>query len=455
MRDASAIARQYTPPTDYPTKLAHRILLSNLAHLETIAVEAARRGDGVDGQLDDELFHREVFRACANATGAMTEPDEATSSLIDYLQSLEGADSIHILNIVAEGWLETVFHHLAKVVDFIPNVFRMIEEDEHRHHEGAKGIAPKAGEKTGEIVREVEERLFKIANSANFMLPLVRVLGKEAASRMGHDLAVSHEQSCIHLGVIPRVSRLKALARNGRLLTRKEPVPVPDRPWDEIKKRLWRDSVSATQHAFVDIIIPDHVRASDAVVQARLCRALAVVYQQYPQTLRVYRNGVTYEPQSIVLGLRMAHKDRDQVGTIFFNPTKYLTDRRLIRMLNRRKRRMNEKDYEGYPDVRYLEPLLYPSYAVATVSSNGAYGGDFGAGPLNDLEGIGTSYTIGRIRYRHKEPSPSDRGKLVLHSHVEAYFTLCVAMDHRIGDGKDIGDLARGVKEQFERATFS
>lgn len=454
IRDVATIVRQYTPPVDYPTRLAHRILLSNLAHLETIAVEAAKRGDGVDNQLEDELFHREVFRACASAAGGMTEPDEATSRLINYLQTLEGADSIHVLNIVAEGWLETVFGHLAKVPEFIPTVFRMIEEDEHRHHEGAKEMELVPGEHIEEIVRNVEKMLFDIANSANFMLPLVRVLGKEGASRMGHDLAVSHEKSCIHLGVEPRVTRLKALARNGRLLTKKEPLPVKDRPWDEIKKRLWRDSVSATQHAYVDIVIPDGVSATDAIVQSRLCRSLGVLYRQHPEAHRVYRNGVTYEPQEVVLGLRMVHKDQAQVGTIFFNPTKYLSDRRLIRMFNRRKRRMNKELYEGYPDVRYLEPLLYPSFAVATVSSNGAYGGDFGAGPLNDLEGIGTSYTIGRIRHRHKEPSPSDRGKLVLHSVVEAYFTLCISMDHRIGDGKNIGDLASGVKKIFERTTF-
>jgi len=441
MRDVEAAVAQYAPPT-YPVKLlAHRILLSNLAHLETIAVEAAMRGDGIPGQLEDELFHREVFRRCAELAGGLLEPDEPTGALISYLQGLEGRDSINVLNIVAEAWLEKVFDHLARVEEFIPAVFAMIGEDEARHSQYALTEPVETSERTEEIVRVVEEHLYKIANSANFMLPLVRVLGREPASRMGHDLAVAHEKSCRHLGIEPRVSRIKALARNGRLLMKKEPLVVEDRPWDQIKKRLWDTAAGASQHAFIDIRVRG--KTAPAHVQARLLRALGVVYKKHPHLMRVYRNGVTYAPQEPVVGLRMVHHDRDQVGTIFFNPTRYLTDLRLMRMLNRRKRRMDEKDYETYPDVRYLAPLLYPSFATATVSSNGAYGGDFGFGPLNDLEGIGTSLTIGKVRSR-----------VNVDFEVEAFFTLCVTMDHRIGDGKDIGQLAASVKEVFENAAF-
>lgn len=445
LRNVAEIVKEYKVPLDPAMKLAHQLLFSNLAHLETIAVEAALRGDGIPNQLEDEHFHRAVFSACALKAGGLVDPDKPTADLINYLKQLHGETSIHILNIVAEGWLEVVFSALMEVPDLMPRVFALIAEDEKRHSFHARHTPFQATDAEKAIVEDLQEMLYRIANSAHFMLPLVRVLGRERASYMGHDLACAHEVSCRYMGIEPKVSRIKALARNGRLLLKKEPLPVEDRPWDVIKKRLWSTAPQAAQHAFIDIVVPSHVQATPVMVQSRLIRVLGTVYRKHPECMRVYRNGVTYEPQEVVLGLRIAHKDRAQVGTIFFNPRRYQTDEKLIKMLARRKRRMNKGEYEEYPDVRHLEPLLYPSFCVATVSSNGAYGGDFGFGPMNDLEGIGTAFTIGKLRQRLGVKAD------IFGSHpVETFFTLCVSMDHRIGDGKDIGALADSCKRLFE-----
>jgi len=454
--NSAMLANQYRPPKDSYTRELHARLLSNLAHLETIAVEAARRGDGIENQLEDELVHQAVFTLCAEKADFLYPADKPTQALIDYLKNLEGKDSVHILNIVAEGWLETVFHYLAKVDDFIPHVFKLIEEDEHRHSHEAREQKVELGEDTEQIVRDIEKLLFEIANSPFFMLPMVRILGRMACSRMGEALARSHETSCLHLGITPRVSKIKALARNGRNLLKNAPEPVKGRPWDEIKSRMWTGANDAAQVLYTEVSFPSNVKINPVSAQLRLCRAIGLVYQMHPQLLRVYRHKKLWEPTTPILGLRLTHKDRDQVGTIFFNPTKYRSDHRLLKMINTRKARMNKAEYEDIPNLAGLEKYMYPSYAVATVSSNAGYGGLFGCGPLIDIEGIGTAYTIGEIQYKVKSLSRKEflAKDAEAKPSYEAMFVLAIKMDHRMSDGKDIGFLAQEVKRQFEREGF-
>ncbi len=446
------IAKRYEPPVDLLKRELHARVLSNLANLELIAIEAAKRGDGIQDQLKDEFFHHFAFKFCAEKAGKLYEPDEHTQALIDYMQSLDGPDSVAVLNVVAEGWLETVFKYLANVPDFIPDLFKQIEDDEHRHSNQAMEADITYSESIVDLVRDIEKLLFKIANSPFFMLPLVHVLGREACSYMGEALARSHERSCRHLGVIPRVSKIKALARNGRNLLRNAPVEVEMRPWDVIKSRMWKTSNEAAQVLYKRINIPDFVKTNPVSVQLRLIRSLGVVYMSRPHLRRVYRNGQIYQPKTTILGLRTTHVDMDQVGSIFFNPTKYPNDRRLLRMINRRKDRMDKEPYELIPDFGELEKFMYPSYAVATVSSNGAYGGDYGCGPLIDIEGIGTAFTIGEIQREdtYANARLTDSGEM----RRPSYFILAIKMDHRLGDGKQLGELAAATKKQFESHTF-
>jgi len=438
---------RYTPPADDYTRELHARVFSNMAALELIAMEAAKRGDGVIGQLTDELFHRRAFKGCAEKAKALYLPDKPTKALIDFLSSLKGKDSINILNIVAEGWLSVVFGYLAKLKDFAPYVFEEIAKDEKRHSQEARLVAPELTEETESVVRKVEQLLFDIANSPFFMLPLVRLLGREDCTYMGEDLARSHEDSCRFLGITPKVSKVKALARNGRNLLRHAPTIVESRPWDNIKFRMWKSANDAAQILMEDIEIPEHVKANPVSVQLRFMRAVGVTYQQHPELLVVYRGGQLWNPQTVILGLRTTHNDRNQVGTIFFNPTKYINDKRLLSMINNRKRRMNNERYEDIPDLSSLEKYMFPSYAVATVSSNGAYGGIAGCGPLIDIEGIGTAFTIGRIRdqlYLDKEGQVKNK----------KVFTMTIKLDHRVADGKEIGLLSSSIKKQFERSTF-
>lgn len=438
---------RYTPPADDYTRELHARVFSNMAALELIAMEAAKRGDGVIGQLTDELFHRRAFKGCAEKAKALYLPDKPTKALIDFLSGLKGKDSINVLNIVAEGWLSVVFSYLAKLKDFAPSVFEEIAKDEKRHSLEARQTAPELTEETENVVREVEKLLFEIANSPFFMLPLVRLLGREDCTYMGEDLARSHEESCRFLGITPKVSKVKALARNGRNLLRHAPTPVELRPWDSIKFRMWKSANDAAQILMDEIVIPNHVKSNPVSVQLRLIRAIGVVYRQYPELLVVFRDNKLWNPQTTVLGLRITHNDRDQVGTIFFNPNKYVNDERLLKMINSRKRRMNMEAYEEIPDFTSLEKFMYPSYAVATVSSNGAYGGLAGCGPLIDIEGIGTAFTIGRVT---KKLFMDDDGSIK----SKKVFTLTIKMDHRVADGKELGLLASAVKKQFERETF-
>lgn len=446
---ALRVARSYQPPKDAYTAELHARVLSNLAHLELIAIEAAKRGDGIDNQLEDEFFHHYTFVMCAEKAFRLFPADKPTQDLIDYLKGLEGQDSIAILNIVAEHWLETVFHHLAKVESFIPDVFRIIEEDEHRHSHDARKTVIEWTQEREDIVRDIEKLLFEVANSPFFMLPLVRLMGRIECSYMGQDLAKAHENSCIHLGIKPKVAKIKALARNGRNLAKNTPLPVEMRPWDRIKARMWKTANEAAQVAFQKIYVPEGVKNNHVVLQIRLARALGITYKQYPELRRVFRNGQIYEPQTTILGLRVLHNDRDQVGTVFFNPDKYDSRRAISKMLQSRIDRMNRGEYEDLPDYSELEKYFYPSYAVATITSNAKHGGLYGHGPLIDVEGIGTAFTIGEIQEEFVSSSIDYRIGATKH-----FFILTIKMDHRPFDGKEIGLMAKAVKTLFEDSSL-
>ena len=127
----SRLAANAPAPRDRWEFIAARRLYSTLSQFEEIAVLAASRGDATSGQLDDEIVHRDLFRQLARDLGGIEPPAAETTALVNELQSLRGPVSLALLNLVAEQWLETVFHFLC--AGWGAELFAEIEADESRH----------------------------------------------------------------------------------------------------------------------------------------------------------------------------------------------------------------------------------------------------------------------------------------------------------------------------------
>lgn len=403
-------------------RMALRYLFSALSALEQIAVFAAERGDCIVDQLEDEIVHRDTCYQIAEICGGYIEPDEATQNLIDYLQRLEGDASIAILNVVAEGWLETVFDHLAET-EIAPEVLRVFEEEEHRHSHDARALAIPDPSISTPLVADIEQLLLKVVASAQFMLPLYHLMGIEASCRMGLALCSAHREACKHLGVPHNVRKLESLCRGHLMLQRTAPYPVPLTAWDRSKFNLW--SGPAPQMLVQEVRVSSN---NGAKIQAQVIAALGRIYQRHPELARVCRGRQIYQVSRPIIGMRTLWDD-DQVMTIGVH-TKGQGWRRVLMALNRRTKRAREREYQEVPLLGDLIDFIPPSRCVAVVSYNGNYGGDFGSGPLSAVEGVPTLITIGK---------PDELLAV----------KICVVLDHRVGDGKHIGLLASELKREL------
>lgn len=441
-----ATARAVIDPVD---RLAARHLFSTMCHLERLAELAAERGDGVPGQLDDERVHRQAFRELAEMHGGLEPCPEPAQKLIDYLLALEGESSLATLNVVAESWLDTVFEHMERSW-LAPSVFHAIEEDEARHAYGALESARlPEGDAGVSIVRDLESMLMEISLSGEFMLPLVWFLGPTGVAEMGMDIAAAHARACARLGVEPDLRDLVTSCRAARFLDRTAPTEWPMNEWDRLKLANWK--TNAPQLCFVDI---DTDTTNPVKLQAQAMHALGRVLAREPELRRVVRRDRLYMTDHPVVGMRALY-DKDRVVTLFVSRPERYPPRRLIPMLNKQLKRFKDEPYEPYDGpisvVPHLEPLFPPNRCNVVLSYNGGHGGLFGVGPLSHLEGIPCSVTIGEPHWKPVPPNGSVARISGFGPQVEwrRVVTVCVQMDHRVGDGRHIGLLAGALRDEI------
>ena len=405
-------------------RLAARHLFSEFCHLETIAVMAAERGDAIEGQLEDEHVHHETFRRLAEMFGGLVEPCEEIQDLIDFLTGLEGEASLAALNVTAESWLETVFDHVAEwgVCD---DLMRSIEEDEERHVHDALDLARPPAEVIRPIMQTLERMLERIAVAPAFMLPLIYFGGESRVCDMGEGLCAAHERACSHLGIESRTHRVRLLCRSQRIWSRRKPDPVELGPWDLTKMRLWSEPSPMMLWFEADV-----GRVNGYQLQAKTVGALARLLQLYPRLRFVTRRGQLWRAKEPIVAVRGLYDDR-AVMNVFIPGAENRTWRGVLSQMNRRFKRARRVDYHPLPAMPDgLDKLLPPSRVAAAVNYNGIHGGIGGTGPLSDVEGIPILVTLGEV--------------------VDGRVTITILMDHRVGDGQDIGCLKHGLLKELE-----
>jgi chloramphenicol O-acetyltransferase len=416
----NALLKTFTPPRNKTEKLAFRYLFSTLSALEEIAVLAAERGAGVEGQLEDEYVHRDTFKQLAVACGGFEDPCDKTQQLIDFLQSLQGEKSIAALNVVSEAWLGCVFTSLSKLA---PALFDSIGEDESRHNHYALSYKIPDSEELEPIIRRLERMMVEIAKSPNFILPIIYLVGLSEVGHMGIDMIKNHTIACRHLDIEPNTKEFESFCRTSIHGGRNTPELVPMNDWQFNKQSLWKRPAPMTVQNEIKINTSNEIK-----VQAKVIEAIGRITRAYPEFRNVTRDNKLYRTRQANVGVRVMWSD-DILSTIIVNSKNNYKE--LLKNIISRTKRIRSKPYDIIGEVDHIKDLLPPSQVPFVISYIGHHNLRWGHGVFSEFEGSSTSVFIGA----------PDKNNL---------YPITVLMDHRVFDGKDIALFTDKLKHYLE-----
>ncbi len=417
---------------------AARRLFSWLADVEEIAVLAAQRGDGIPQQLEDELSHRDGFAQIAARLGGREPMSPETSRLLLYLEGLRGEASLIALNVVAEGWLEEVFDHLAQS-DLAPSLFRLVEAEEHRHMEEAYALAQPDGS-CQDLISDLEILLYELVRSPSVLIPMAFLIGARAVAELAISNVKKHLIACRSLGVRPtqRIHDLLVSARAAMLVADLEPLPLQMNGWDITRHRLWKEP--AAMMSFEKM--PVSRKSSLADLEAEVVQRVSLALVAHPQLNVVSARGQLFAPRDARIGVRRsADEEGNLIATVYVDNAHKKSLAQVKEEIRRKASRLSRRPYEPVPDVSGLRHLMPPARCAAVVSQVGGFG-IRGVGPLSHDEGVPISIFIGRQEVVPEwcEADQSFQPKRVAH--------LWVVYDHRAGNGRELGLLVKTLTEE-------
>lgn len=409
---------------------AARLLFSWLADVEQVAVLAAERGDGIAGQLEDELSHRDSFARIAERLGGRTEMEPETHALLRYLAQLEGEASLVALNVVAESWLEGVFDALA-ATPLAPELFATVEAEELRHAEEARGQADADGRHEA-VLRDVELLLSGLAQSPAFLCPMQHLIGVEATARMGLANLTRHRVACAALGLAPgsEMRDLEVASRAALVAARTAPAPIEPNGWERSKRLLW--DRPAPMMVLEEASLPASA-TTEAEVEALVAQRLALALVAHPELNRTLRDGDLFAPRTARIGVRTL-VEHDQVTTIYIDDAHAKPLAQVRAEIRRKRKRARRRAYRPVPDIRALRRFMPAPRAAATLTQVGGFGLR-GWAPFAMDEGASIAVTVGR-----QEMVPRFRGGMFVAARIA---WLGIAVDHRANDGKQLGRLVK------------
>ncbi len=408
---------------------------------------AACRGDGIPGQLDDEVAHQETFRSIAQELGGCETTPASIAALVAYLESLRGPESLAVLNIVAEHWLENVFRHVARwgIAD---ELFGTIAEEEARHVACAMGLDRPAATIARRGVRELEKHLWAVASDPHFHVPLLALGGVRAVAAMSRENAASHENACAMLGVRPsrytrEIGRCGVDAEDDEDPRRLEPTA-----WERSAFRLDLGPI----YNFTDA----RWASSDAAdLEAAVVRGAARALERYPRLNRTISEvrGELYQPAQPVIAVRrvwrphwtgMPH-EAGLVMTIYARGASTKGRTQVRSELKDAAWRARALPYRETPDLAGLERLLPAPRAAVTVTNVSEVGVDRGYPALARLEGATIAVAVGQVR------DIATRARwLQGFAWWQRGVTLGVVVDHRAHNGAELGLFSQELRREIE-----
>lgn len=420
-------------------RLAARVLFSTLAHIERIAIEAAKHSN-IPGQLEDEHVHYETFRRIADDLGGMLETPRGVQALYDFISELSGPVAVAVHNILGESWIEGIFKFCGQL-PLAPDLFASVEADETRHTTLAF-----AGEKPNPsdakpYIREMERLICQLVSDYYFIAPLIWFASMRGMGELGEQLSEAHKRACVALGV-EHSRYLKDIIKCGSEATEDiEPEVINQSQWE---RSTWNIGILGPMDIDGEFSIPRSYDYND--LEALVSQAVSFTLFRNPRlnkTLSVARREM-YQPKTSLVGIRRLYDREGQIVTIHVQNPHEHSLASIKRAIKGKTYRQLHMPYPEVTDLSLIKRVLPKPRAACIISSNGYFYKDSvplgGHAPLIELEGASFSIALGAIQK-----------KWIGRSKVK----IGILADHHTMTGYDLGLFWHEVKSYLETSGIS
>ncbi len=443
-----------------PDALRH--LFTFLAQVETIAIEIPLRflphapeelRPTLRRQLVDEVFHSVLFARLAHELsvpdGQPPAPLASAERLLDRIRNEPDLGvSATLLNLVAEGWIETVFRH-ARSWGVADAVFEAVLADEERHVQEAELYTEKLDPRAATAaLHALEEGLLEVSAEPSVALAMLDLAGEDAYRALSEDLRAVHRRHVESVGLTPS-PRWQELAETPLPAPTARPECVPDTPWRTLARRVWDAPRDPSMQGEFPVAV-GHI--PKRLLTPVLVCALGRAWAKHPQLNRVVMRDRLWQLPRINVGVRVLLEDGELATVVVSDADqRSVADvGRIIRegfaqmqALRRHARRegLTPPPAPGQ-DIAGLMPPSEASFSVA-LSNPGKFGLVSGAGALSGAVTPSTDLSVGQRRRL-----PKWYGVAYLPAwHV----SMGCLQDHRVFDGRDAGVAMSGLREQLTR----
>jgi hypothetical protein len=445
-RRVEAVLAQHRWGPHHKDALLH--FMTFLAQVETVAIEIPMRflphapadlRPMLQRQLVDEVFHSTLFARLAHELALPNAqppaPLASAERLLDRIRhEPDLAVCATLLNLVAEGWIETLFRHALdwQVSDA---VFRAVLADEERHvHEAQRYMQSVDKAKAQAAVDMFEQGMSEVSSEPTVALSILDLAGPQKHRALATALDAQHRRALAEVGLHPSAEweRMSALATDLQGQEPPSPTRVADSAWRTLARRVWVTPRDPTMQGDFDVAV-GHVPRK--ILTPVIIAAIGRAWSAHPQLNRVVaRDGVWQLPAANV-GVRVLLED-DELATVVIPEADRRSVRDIRRMLldgieqlrsNRQEIARRGVTAAQDPEVSALVPPAAHMFSVA-ISNAGKWGVVSGAGSFSGWVSPSTDFTIG-LRRR----LPRWRGVAYWPSwHVN----VAAIQDHRVFDGR-------------------
>lgn len=432
-----------------------------LAQVETIAIEIPLRflphapkdvQPLLRRQLVDEVFHSTLFARLAHELALpATQPPAPLASaekLLDRIRNeTDLALTATLLNLVAEGWIETLFKH-ALQWDISKPVFATVLADESRHVDEAPRYMQNMDlAKAAAAVHAFEEGMMAVSAEPTVALAIYDLAGPQRQQSLANDLYRQHRGHLREIGIEPSPAMMQMATAAEEMVGIEPPAMpqvVPDTNWRALARQVWQTPRDPTMTGDFDVAV-GHV--PKRLLTPVIIAALGAAWGKHPELNRIIARNQMWQLPTANVGVRVLLDD-DELATVVITEA----DRRSVQDIRRmlmdgvaqlkaaRKRQTQAPSLP--PDVANLTPALPHMFAVA-ISNAGKWGVISGSGAFSGHVSATTDITVG-LRRR----LPKWKGFAYLPAwHVN----IAAIQDHRVMDGRASATAFVSIQEALSK----
>ena len=472
-------------------KLVYIHIFAFLAQVEVIAIQIPLKFESKMSTLEfqqhmriqllDEIFHSLVFSKIlyilCEPYAYPPKPDSNIETFCEFIRNEECPKvAVVLLNLVAEGWIETLFKCLQQY-NIAPKVFDTILEDERRHVSEADlyceiGL-PDRKQITPKLLRLEELLVSGIFYNYNLSMSMTRLIGLSGMRSYLHALNQKHQGQLKKINLTPGDKWRSSTKRIPELCERMEQkadnsIEIDMSPVRKLLMTQWNDPVDPTMvgQFNLDITCLDffNKKYPPETLTTLMLQTISQLLVEDPKYQVYIRDKKLYQRQKARVGLVVKLPGcADQMGTISFQDCHTLTVQDLSARIKKivpmmvycyRRREQLEKEYPGIESIHenFLNEMKNPVYRPilpdvpgVCLSNNGAAGYIQGTSPLlsNEASKV-TLFEVQRMPVWNKITNMFEPRDLL---------PVSVSVDHRVygGDLPTPKVMAKMFQEAFQR----